>query len=121
MADIIAWHGRGLNEHTSLRDNAAKQGYRFLSLSIYGAVSAPVYAAVMIRRPHIVAQRDWPALTADQFQQTFNDQASKGYGPVIITAPGSASNPLSAAVFQPQNPIPLTRHLLKSGSATDTG
>lgn len=121
MADVVAWHGRNLSEHTGLRDNAAREGYRFLSLSIYGATSSPVYAAVMIRRPQIVAQRDWPALTADQFQQTFNDQASKGYGPVIIAATGSAASPLFAAVFQPQNPIPLTRHRLKSGSSTDTG
>jgi CubicO group peptidase (beta-lactamase class C family) len=75
----------------------------------------------MIRRPQVVAQRDWPSLTANEFQQTFNDQASKGYGPVIIAATGPAANPLFAAVFQPQNPIPLTRHLLGSGSSSDTG
>jgi len=121
MADIVAWHGRSLDAHVSLRDSAAQKGYRFLSLSIYGSTSAPVYAAVMIRRPQIVAQHDWPTLTASQFQQTFNDQASKGYGPVIIAVTGTASSPLFAAVFQPLNPIPLTRHLLRSGSTSDTG
>lgn len=34
MADITAWHGRTLAE----RDAAAKQGYRFPSLSIYGPI-----------------------------------------------------------------------------------
>jgi CubicO group peptidase (beta-lactamase class C family) len=121
MSDIKAWHGKNGNEHTSLRDDAAGQGYRFLSLSIYGSTASPVYAAVMIRRPLVVAQRDWPALTADKLEETFNDQASKGYGPVIIAATGPASSPLFAVVFQPQNPIPLTRHLLKSGSASDAG
>jgi len=121
MADITAWHGKSVSEHVSLRDNAASAGYRFLSLSIYGPASSPFYAAVMIRRPQIVAQRDWPTLTASQFQQTFDDQAAKGYGPVIVAATGTASNPLFAAVFQPQNPIPLTRHLLRSGSSSDTG
>ena len=116
MADFIAWHGRTLQEHVNLRDDAAKKGYRFLSLSIYGSTSSPFYAAVMIKRPNIVAQRDWPELTADQFQNTFDDQAKKGYGPVIIAATGSASNPLFAAVFQPQNPIPLTRHRLSTGT-----
>jgi CubicO group peptidase (beta-lactamase class C family) len=121
MADITAWHGKSFNEHVTLRDAAAKQGYRFLSLSIYGPTSAPVYAAVMIKRPVVVAQRDWPLMTADQFQQTFSAQANEGYGPVMIAATGSASDPRFAAVFQQFNPIPLTRHLLGSGDPGDTG
>ena len=121
MADTIAWHGKTLAEHVGLRDDAANKGYRFLSWSVYGATNSPVYAAVMIRRPAVVAQRDFPALTADQFQATFNDQAQKGYGPVMIAATGSSSNPLFAAVFQPQSPIALTRHGLTSGADTDTG
>jgi len=119
MADIIAWHGKSLSEHVALRDKAAKEGYRFLSLGIYGSTNSPVYCAVMIKRPHIVAQRDFPALTASQWQETFDDQAKKGYGPVMITATGSGADPLFAAVFQPQNPIPLTRHGLTSGSDSD--
>ena len=121
MADIVAWHGRTFDQHIGIRDDAAKQGYRFLSLSIYGPTSAPLYAAVMIKRPVVVAQRDWPKLTADQFQQVFNDQAKLGYGPVMIAATGSFSDPLFAAVFQQQNPIPLTRHRLHSGDASDLG
>ena len=120
MADITAWHGRTLADHIALRDDAAKKGYRFLSLSIYGSTAAPVFAAVMIKRPVIVAQHDWPSLTADQFQQTFEAQAKLGYGPVIIAATGSASDPRFAVVFQPMNPIPLTRHLLGSGAASDS-
>ena len=41
MADFTAWHGITLNEHVQLRDNAAKGGYRFLSLSVQA--TAPVY------------------------------------------------------------------------------
>src|SRR5262249_4421707 len=119
MANFIAWHGKNFNEHVKLRDDAAKNGYRFLSLSIHGTTGAPHYTAVMIKRPAIVAQRDWPLMTADEFQDTFNDQAQKGYGPVIIGATGSSSDPRFAAVFQPQNPIPLTRHRLRSGNDSD--
>jgi CubicO group peptidase (beta-lactamase class C family) len=113
-APFIAWHGKTLAEHMALRDRWAMQGYRFLSLSIYARVTAPVYAAVMIRRPIVVVQRDWPCMTATQWQQTFNDQAARGFGPVILAATGSVSDPRFAAVFQPQNPIPLTRHGLRS-------
>jgi CubicO group peptidase (beta-lactamase class C family) len=120
MADITAWHGKTLQEHVTLRDAAAKNGYRFLSLSIYGDTGSPIYAAVMIKRATIVAQRDFPAMTADQFQSTFNAQAALGYGPVMLAATGSSSSPLFAAVFQPMSPIPLTRHLLTSGDPKDT-
>jgi hypothetical protein len=53
----------------------------------------------MIKRGAVVAQRDLPTLP-------------EGLRAVMIAATGSASNPPFAAVFQPQNPIPLTRHLL---------
>ena len=39
MPSFTAWHGRSLAQHTQLRDDAAKQAYRFLSLSIYGATA----------------------------------------------------------------------------------
>jgi hypothetical protein len=119
MGDIVAWHGKTLDEHVKLRDAASKNGYRFLSLSIHGTTGSPHYTAVMIKRPVIVAQRDWPLLTADEFQNVFNDQAQKGYGPVMISAAGSSSDPRFAAVFQPQAPIPLTRHRLRSGTDDD--
>ena len=121
MVDFIAWHNRALSEHEALRTEWALKGYRFLSLSIYGSVGNPYYAAVMIKRAKVVAQRDWPCLTAAQWQATFNSQATQGYGPVILAATGSASDPRFAAVFEPQNPIPLTRHGLGLGSVTDSG
>jgi CubicO group peptidase (beta-lactamase class C family) len=118
---FVAWHGRTLADHTALRNQWTLQGYRFVSLSIYGSVAAPVYAAVMIKRLVIVAQTDSPYMTATQWQQTFDEQAAQGFGPVILTATGSASDPRFAAVFQPQDPIPLTRHGLTSGDVTDLG
>jgi len=121
MADIIGWHGKALKKHAELRDAATENGYRFLSLSIHGTIRSPRYSAVVIKRGAIVNQRDWAILSADEFQNVFHDQAQKGYGPVIISAMGSSSDPRIAAVFQPQNPIPLTRHGLRSGIATDLG
>ena len=112
---------RRSTEHVQLRDNAAKLGYRFLSLSVHGTVGSPRYTAVMIKRPVVVAQRDWPSLTFAEFQNVFDEQAKQGYGPVMIAAVGSAGDPRFAAVFQPQSPIPLTRHGLRSGAADDLG
>jgi CubicO group peptidase (beta-lactamase class C family) len=125
VADIVAWHGKTLDEHVKLRDDAAKKGYRFLSLSIHGTpgpfhlLVSLNYTAVMIKRPVHVAQRDWPSLTANEFQNVFNQQVKEGYGPVILSAAGSSTDPRFAAVFEPQSPIPLTRHRLSSGSDDD--
>lgn len=121
MANIIAWHGKALDDHVKLRDDAAHDGYRFLSLSIHGPTQSPRYTAVMIKRPVVVAQRDWPLMSAAQFQQTFDEQAQQGYGPVIISAIGSGADPRCAAVFEPQDPLPLTRHGLRRGDDSDLG
>src|SRR5262245_62081242 len=119
MATFVAWHGKTLNEHCTLRDDAAKKGYRFLSLSIHGTAGDPRYTAVMIKRTQVVAQRDFPFMTEAEWQATFSDQAQKGYGPVMLAATGPAGSARFAAVFQPQSPIPLTRHRLKNGEDTD--
>ncbi len=119
MAITTAWHGKTFDEHVALRDSAAKNGYRFLSLSIHGTSGAPHYTAVMIKRPVVVAQHDWPLLTGAEFQKVFDDQAKLGFGPVILAATGTANDPRFAAVFQMQSPIALTRFGLRSGKDTD--
>ena len=119
MAITTAWHGKTLDEHVALRDSAAKNGYRFLSLSIHGTSASPHYTAVMIKRPVVVAQRDWPRLTAAEFQKVFDEQAKLGFGPVLLCATGTAGDPRFAAVFQMQSPIALTRFGLRSGTDTD--
>ena len=119
MVQFRAWHGMTLGEHEALRNQWAAQGYRFVSLSIYGAIDAPVFAAVMVKQANPVAQRDFPVMTASQWQLTFDIQAQQGYGPTILAATGSAGDPRFSAVFEPQASIPLTRHGLTSGPYTD--
>jgi len=119
MVQFQAWHGMTLGEHEALRNQWAAQGYRFVSLSIYGAVVAPVFAAVMVKQANPAAQRDFLVMTAWQWQLTFDAQAQQGYGPVILAATGTAADPRFAAVFEPQASIPLTRHGLSSGAYTD--
>lgn len=102
MVQFEAWHGKTLAEHEALRNQWAAQGYRFVSLSIYGAVNAPVFAAVMVKQAEPVAQRDFPVMTAAQWQLTFDTQALQGYGPIILAATGTAADPRFAAVFELQ-------------------
>ena len=106
--DWIAWHGRALTDHVNLTNQYTAQGYGFISLSIYGSIASPYYAAVMIQ-PAPSQQHHYASVPGNQMQQTFNSEAAQGYGPAIIAASGATSNPMFAAVFEPQNPIALTR------------
>ena len=47
MIDFISWQGKTLADHRALTLKSIAEGYRFVSLSIYGDAGAPVYAAVM--------------------------------------------------------------------------
>jgi CubicO group peptidase (beta-lactamase class C family) len=112
--DFHAWHNEPLSAHLNLTSQYVDQGYGFISLSVYGATSAPYYAAVVVR-PAPALQHYYAAVPGSQWQQTFNSEAAQGFGPVIIAATGPASGPIFAAVFEPQNPLPWTVNGLAAG------
>jgi CubicO group peptidase (beta-lactamase class C family) len=116
MVAFQAWHGKTQTEHEGLRDYWAAQGYRFVSLSIYGSVDAPVFAAVMVQEAEPVAQRDWPVMTEPELSVALVVQAAQGYGPVIVAATGTADDHRFAAVFEPQASMPRTALGLTMGS-----
>jgi hypothetical protein len=120
MAQFQGWHSKTLAEHEALQEQWMAAGYRYVSLSIYGSVDAPVFAAVMINQAAPVAQHEFSVMTADEWQQTFDAEAQQGYGPIILAATGAAADPRFAAVFEPQTPIPLTHHGLTYGLAQDS-
>src|SRR5262245_20478511 len=116
---IKHWLNQPLHEHTRLRDEARNANYRFLSLSLHGTISDPRYTAILIKESEHVEQHNPPLLTAQEFQDFFDDQVSHGFGPVIISATGDADDPRFTAVFEKSDPIPLTRHILKHGDEDD--
>ena len=119
--DFVAWHDRSAVDHQAQLARFSSLGYRFVSLSVYNTAQNPLYAGVMVKRPVAGAQREFHDLSESTWIQTFNEQASQGFGPVILTATGATESPLFAAVFEERTPIPLTHHRLTSGSAGDTG
>ena len=62
---FIAWHDRTLSMHLSLTSEYQSQGFGFISLSVYGATSAPYYAAVMIQ-PAPAPQHHYPSVPGNQ-------------------------------------------------------
>jgi hypothetical protein len=57
--NIVAWHDRTQANHLENLNRFAADGYRTLSLSVYGERSDPRYAAVMIKRPTVHASRQF--------------------------------------------------------------
>jgi CubicO group peptidase (beta-lactamase class C family) len=120
--DFVAWHNIDSATLQTNFDTYFAQGYRFVSLSIYGTDAPflpfqppPLFAAVMIRRPNVIPQYARWGLNAADYQAAFNSYASQGFGQRIISVTGTADQPMFAGVWEPMSPIPLTRFGLSAG------
>jgi CubicO group peptidase (beta-lactamase class C family) len=107
--NIVAWHGATSSEHVAKRDDFAGKGFRPLSLSLYGTPGAPLYAAVMVKRPVVIATKSFINLTQAGYQDAFEQMSSEGFGPFIITATGPKDSALFAGSFRAMAKTPLTR------------
>jgi hypothetical protein len=90
-----AYHGVTTAEHQAHIDRYSLQGYRMISLSVYGDPDRPLYAAVWVRR-------DGPAwqtihdVDATGYQSFFDEWTARGYVPVLISATGPSNNAVFA-------------------------
>jgi CubicO group peptidase (beta-lactamase class C family) len=107
--DTVGWHDRTTANHQQQLNTWAAKGYRTISLSVYGDRNDPRYAAVMIKRAHLVAEKQHFGMDAATYQAMFDDLAKQGFGPLIVTATGPGDNPLFAASWFQISPIPLTK------------
>ncbi|HEX8347875.1 MAG TPA: serine hydrolase [Actinoplanes sp.] len=114
---MIATHDRDHNDFQNQWSTLVPQGYRPISLSVYGDRAQPRYAAVWVKRAG-PAFAGIHGATAAQFQSFFDTWAAKGYTPVLLTATGPAENPVFASVMALVGTgVSLTRHLLGTGAA----
>ncbi len=105
-----AYHGVTAADHQKNFDRLSGQGYRIISLSVYGDPSDPRYAAVWVQR----SGRDWIAVHGVDgagYQAFFDKQTAAGYVPVLVSATGTFENTVFAAVFeQGVTPSAFARH-----------
>jgi CubicO group peptidase (beta-lactamase class C family) len=100
-----AYHGVTAAQHQTNFNKLSSQGYRMISLSVYGDPGNALYAAVWV-------QRQGPAWEAVHgvdsagYQSFFNKWTEQGYFPVLVSATGTISNAVFAAVFEQGNPGP---------------
>src|SRR3982751_3001352 len=96
---VTAYHGVSGATHQQRFDSLSQQGYRMISLSVYGARSNPLYAAVWVQR----GGPAWAAvhgLDAAGYQAKFDELTGAGYVAVRVSATGSRTDPVFAAVFE---------------------
>jgi CubicO group peptidase (beta-lactamase class C family) len=116
-----AYHGVTGAHHQSSFTSLSGQGYRMISLSVYGAHDDPRYAAVWVKRtgPNWVAVH---GVNAAGYQSFFNDWTAKGYVPTLVSATGGSNNATFAAVFeQGIAGTWLARHGMTSGPEANAG
>jgi CubicO group peptidase (beta-lactamase class C family) len=120
LPTFVAYHDRSGADHQAQWDSLHPQGYRIISLSVYGDAASPLYAAVWMLR----GGPAWVGIhnaTAQQYQSFFDTWAAQGFGPTILSVAGSGSNLVFAAIAeQTSGPIPLTRYNLRGGSDQDS-
>ena len=118
---VHAYHGVTNAEHQAHIDKRSVQGYRMISLSVYGDPDQPRYAAVWVRRDGPA----WKAIhDADATgHRSFSDKwTARGFVPVLISATGPSNNAVFAAVFERDINGPwLARYDLSSGPAGNAG
>jgi CubicO group peptidase (beta-lactamase class C family) len=102
---IQAYHGVSAAQHQTNFDNLSSQGYRMISLSVYGDPGNALYAAVWVQRqgPAWVAVHN---VDAAGYQSFFNTWTSQGFVLVIVSATGTISNAIFAAIFEQGIPGP---------------
>jgi len=105
-----AYHGVTAAQHQSNFDKWSAQGYRMISLSVYGDPGDALYAAVWVQRtgPAWVAIH---GVDAAAYQAFFTKWSNEGYYPVLLSATGAISDAVFATVFEQGNPGPwFARH-----------
>lgn len=110
MEPFEAYHGRTAQQHQEAFDRLSRQGYRMISLNVYGNPSSARYNAVWVQRAgggylafHGVADGD--------YQSRFDQAVASGFAPVLVSATGAGGGAIFAAVFEQGVPGPwLARH-----------
>ena len=117
---FVAYHGKTGAEHEIEFSRLSKQGFRMVSLCIYGDSLNPRYAVVWVKR----SGPPWVAIhgaTGPQYQSFFDQKTAQGYVPSLISVTGPAANPVFFGVFEKASITGgfLTKTGLTAGPATD--
>src|SRR5262249_14147773 len=94
-----AYHGVTGAQHQANFNRLSGQGFRMISLSVYGEPEDARYAAVWVQRNGAA----WVAVhgvNSAGYQSFFDTWTARGFVPVVVSATGLANNAVFAAVFE---------------------
>jgi CubicO group peptidase (beta-lactamase class C family) len=97
--DPLIQSDKPLAEFSMHVEELRSQGFRLLSLSMYGDPLAPLFSAVWDKRPG----REWkwhPPQPIPDFQKTAEKEQKAGFRPLLVTATGGGSNARISGVFE---------------------
>lgn len=108
-AQVVAYHDNDGNAHQAQWNTLSGLGYVPIALSVYGTTTNPQYAAVWVQRAGPLTQ-GFHSLTAAQYQTFADTWTPLGYRPKLLTATGSAANPIFAGTYELTNAPGWTSH-----------
>jgi CubicO group peptidase (beta-lactamase class C family) len=97
-----AYHGVTAAQHQANFDKWSAEGYRMISLSVYGDPGNALYAAVWVQR----AGPAWVAVhgvDAAGYQSFFTKWSNEGYYAALVSATGAINDGVFASVFRQGN------------------
>ena len=119
LPQFVAYHGKSGAEHQAELDRLTHQGFRIISICVYGEAANPRYAVVWVKRTGL----PWVSIhgaTTEQYQKFLDQKTSQGYWPTLISVTGPASGPVFASVFEKTSaPGCLVKYDLTAGPATE--
>jgi CubicO group peptidase (beta-lactamase class C family) len=116
-----AYHGVTGDEHQAHFDEWSVQGYRMISLSVYGDSDSPLYAAVWSQR-FGPAWEEVHGVDGAGYEAFLDLWIGKGYVPILVSATGSFSQTIFAAVLERGITGPwLARYGMPSGPVENAG
>jgi CubicO group peptidase (beta-lactamase class C family) len=107
--EFEAYFGVSAAQHQTSFNKFSAQGFRMISLSIYGDPRNPLFAAVWVLRdgPPWVGIH---GVDATDYQAFFTKWSNAGYSPVLVSATGDGDKAVFASVFEQGSIGALGRH-----------
>jgi CubicO group peptidase (beta-lactamase class C family) len=99
MSEFVEYHGKRAQEHQQSVDDLVPQGFRILSLSVYGGSVNARYAGVWVKRggPRFIG---FHGQRPQEYQALFDNLSPEGYIPTILSATGTGADAIFAGVFE---------------------
>lgn len=119
--DFVATHDRTAADYQQQWDDLVPQGYRPISVSVYGEREDPRYAAVWVRRdgPAFAGIHGADSASGQAFLETWG---ARGYQSTIMAVTGSRADPVLALVVEhTDQPASISRFGLNDGPPDDPG